>query len=476
MAGLVTARPVEGHWHDRPVPAALLRAGIVAVPFAVAVGTGLLVGRLLPTPHALATTVEWWTLVLAASGAGLVGSDAVCRRLLPLAVLLELSLLFPDRAPSRFRTALRSGSSRHLQELLEEARKAGVEGDPTKTAGTILSLVAALGAHHRPSQGHSERVRAFVDLIAEEMRLPTRDRHRLRWAALLHDVGKVAVPLDILDNTGDLRTEQWTVIRRHPEEGRELVAPLRQWLGQWAMAVEQHHERWDGLGYPAGLQGEEISLGGRIVCVADSFEAMTARRSYQTPMTTDEARTRLAELSGTQFDPAVVRSFLNVSVGRVRWALGPLAVLAQVPVLGGVARAARGVALAGSKAAAVAATAAAVGMAGGPSELGTVAEPPTATVDTSITRPAPTASRSTAPSPDGGTSTSGPSTASQTSSAPSNLGSGTSTTGSTTTATSIAPPLSVPTVTVTVPPVTVTVPTLSPVTVTVPPVTVPKLP
>lgn len=454
---------MEGHWRDRPVQAALLRALIVAVPFAVAVGTGVLVGRLLPTPHTGVTTTLWWGVVLVASAVGLLGSDTVCRRLLPLAVLLELSLLFPDRAPSRFRTALRSGSSRHLRELLEEARKAGVEGDPTKTAGTILSLVAALGAHHRPSQGHSERVRAFVDLIAEEMHLSARDRHRLRWAALLHDVGKVTVPLDILDNTGDLRTEQWAVIRRHPDEGRELVAPLREWLGPWAVAVEHHHERWDGLGYPAGLGGEDISLGGRIVCVADSFEAMTARRSYQTPMTTEAARARLAELSGTQFDPAVVRTFLNVSVGRVRWALGPLAVVAQVPVLGGVARAATHVAAVGGKAAAVAVTAAAVGVAGGPADLG--GDPTPAPTPASVELPAPAAKTRTEPGflPHAPAHTTAP------------RSSGAPLVTSTTTTTLLAdtppttPVVSIPTVTVTLPTLpSATLPTVPPVTATVP--------
>ena len=463
MVGEVTTRPVEGHWRDRPVPAAAIRGAIVAVPFAVAVGAGLLVGRALPAPHTAVPTALWWGAVLVASVLALIGSEKLCRRLLPLAVLLELSLLFPDRAPSRFRTALRSGSSRHLRELLEEARRAGVEGDPTKTAGTILSLVAALGAHHRPSLGHSERVRAFVDLVAEEMHLPVRDRHRLRWAALLHDVGKVTVPLDILDNTGDLRTEQWAVIRRHPDEGRELVAPLREWLGPWAVAVEHHHERWDGLGYPAGLQGEEISLGGRIVCVADSFEAMTARRTYQTPMTTEAARARLAELSGTQFDPTVVRSFLNVSVGRVRWALGPLAVAAQVPVLGSVARAAGRAALVGGKAGAVAATAAAIGVAGGPAALH--ADSSDVPAPASVTRPA----AGTRPAPVGTseattTTTTAPRTASGTSSSSSTVEPTTTTTTSTSLPVVTVPPVTVP---------TVTVPTLP---ITVPPVTVPKLP
>lgn len=342
---------------------------VAALPLVPAIVFALLVGRLLPEPDGPGATLGWWATVLAAAALALLATDVLARRLLPLAALLQLSLLFPDHAPSRFRTALRSGSSRRLRRLIEEAAAAGVEGDPARTANTIITLVAALGAHHRPSQGHSERVRAFTDLLAEELRLPARDRHRLRWAALLHDVGKVGVPPAVLDNRGPLRRDQWETIRRHPDQGRALCAPLRPWLGPWASAIEEHHEHWDGHGYPRGLRGEEISPGGRIVCVADSFEAMTAHRTYQAPLTTEAARVRVAELSGSQFDPSVVRSFLNISVGRLRWVLGPLAVLAQVPMLGGVARAAPHLLAAGAKAGALGIAAGAVALSGGPTGL-----------------------------------------------------------------------------------------------------------
>lgn len=442
------------------------------LPLVPAVGAGMLTGTLLPEPHGAVAVLGWWAVVAVAAAAALFAADSLARRLLPLAVLLELSLLFPDKAPSRFRTALRSGSSRRLKRLVQEAHEAGVEGDASRAAAVIISLVAALGAHHRPSQGHSERVRAFTDLISEELRLSNRDRHRLRWAALLHDVGKVAVPTSTLNNSGPLGPEQWAVVKRHPEDGRKLCEPLRPWLGEWATAVEEHHERWDGLGYPRGLAGEDISLGGRIVCVADSFEAMTAHRTYQTAMTTESARERLAELSGTQFDPMVVRAFLRVSVGRVRWALGPLAALAPLPFVGGVARAAPRVLAAGAKAGALGLATGAVAAAGGPSGLSH--EPASVTTTTAVVARAPT------PAATSGTSAAASSTTSETIDEPTATSTSTSSSATTATSTATTPSsIPLPTVTVTLPPITttslpeITVPT---VTVTLPTVTVPTLP
>ena len=124
---------------------------------------------------------------------------------------------------------------------------------------------------------------------------------------------------------------EWQEIRDHPLEGRRLVAPLAPWLGAWSLAIEQHHENHDGSGYPFGLSGDEISLGARIVSVADAFEVMTAVRSYKKAMSPVAARTELTRCAGSQFDPAIVRAFLNVSIGRLRWVIGPVSWVADVP-------------------------------------------------------------------------------------------------------------------------------------------------
>jgi putative nucleotidyltransferase with HDIG domain len=197
----------------------------------------------------------------------------------------------------------------------------------------VLELVAALSVHDKQTRGHSERVRVFADLIATEMKLPPADRARLRWASLLHDIGKLVVPSEILSKPAKLNETERKNVERHPEEGARLIGPLRSWLGEWAAAVEHHHERWDGRGYPRALAGERISLAGRIVAVADSYEVMTAVRPYRRPIGVVAAREELVRCSGAQFDPAVVRAFLNISVGRLWRVVGLGSWIAQLPLL-----------------------------------------------------------------------------------------------------------------------------------------------
>ncbi len=112
-----------------------------------------------------------------------------------------------------------------------------------------------------------------------------------------------------------------------------MIEPIREWLGPWALAVEQHHENFDGTGYPFGLAGSDISLGARIVSVADAFEVMTAVRSYKGSVSPSDARKELTRCAGAQFDPAIVRAFLNVSIGEQRWIIGPMALLFDVPII-----------------------------------------------------------------------------------------------------------------------------------------------
>jgi hypothetical protein len=263
-----------------------------------------------------------------------VAVDRVARKLLPLSVLLRLTLVFPDKAPSRFALARRAWSVRQLQERVKAAREVGAGDDATTAAENVLLLVAALGAHDRHTRGHSERVRVFTDLLAEALHIPQADRDRLRWAALLHDIGKLEVPAAILNKPGKPDPEEWEALKRHPAEGARLAGPLLPWLGKWGAAIEQHHERFDGAGYPHGVSGPELSMGGRILTVADSFETMTAARSYKKPMSVAAARRELARCSGSQFDPSVVRGFFLVSLGRLWWTVGPLSWLAQLPFIG----------------------------------------------------------------------------------------------------------------------------------------------
>ncbi len=197
-------------------------------------------------------------------------------------------------------------------------------------AERILGLAASLNQHDRLTRGHSERVRALTDVIADQLKLPQPDKDRLRWSALLHDIGKLTVPTAILNKPGKPDERELAVLRQHPAEGARLAAPIADWLGPWAKSIPEHHEKFDGTGYPAGLAGDQISLGARIVAVADCFETMTAVRSYKRPMSTEAARKELADCAGTQFDPMVVRAFLEASLGKRSIVGAPLAALADL--------------------------------------------------------------------------------------------------------------------------------------------------
>jgi hypothetical protein len=325
----------QTRWSARPLQAALLRTFAFLAPIAASILFVQLASRLVAAPReSFWLHVGWWVLLTGAATGVLVLVDRLSRRLLPLAALYRLSLVFPDRAPSRFRVAMRSGSVATLEERVDRARRGTRETTPVEAAERLLALVAALDVHDRLTRGHSERVRAYAQMIGRELRLQKHELDLLNWAALVHDVGKLDVPTEILTKPGKLTDDEWAAIRRHPELGERLVAPLRGWLGEWATAVRDHHERWDGAGYPDGKAAEEISLAGRIVAVADVFDVITSTRSYKAAGSAVDGRSEIARCAGTQFDPGVVRAFLGISLGRSRIATGPLSWLVHAPLLG----------------------------------------------------------------------------------------------------------------------------------------------
>lgn len=317
-------------WASRNGWAWLLRVVLLVLPVAASALAVLSATRVLPRPVAVVPAIAWFAGVVALGTLVMRWVDRSLQRFLPIVMLLRLSLVFPDKAPSRFKLMLKQGTTRQLRRDVD----AGALSSGTQQAAEeLLMLVAELGNHDRLTRGHSERVRAYSDLIAEEMDLTQRERERLHWAALLHDVGKLSVPAEVLNKSGKPTADDWTILRGHPAAASMYLAPLASWLGDWCSAAFQHHEHWDGGGYPDGLEGEKIHLAGRIVAVADAYDTITSIRSYKKATSPHDARIELARCSGSQFDPAVIRAFLNVSVGHLRRVMGPLAWLSHLPLL-----------------------------------------------------------------------------------------------------------------------------------------------
>jgi HD-GYP domain-containing protein (c-di-GMP phosphodiesterase class II) len=235
-----------------------------------------------------------YTVDVMLSAIGLLAAFAAAGRPALVVLVLPLAALL-----SMFATERRSRID-HVIELSQAYR------------GTALVLGDVVEADDAYTGDHTKGVVALAIEVAEEMGLDARGRQRVEFGALLHDVGKIAIPKSIINKPGPLDDDEWALIRTHTVEGQRLLDRVGGLMRDVGLVVRASHERWDGGGYPDGLVGEAIPIEARIVSCCDAYNAMTTTRSYRTAMSAEAALAECFACAGTQFDPAVVAALARV--------------------------------------------------------------------------------------------------------------------------------------------------------------------
>lgn len=180
-----------------------------------------------------------------------------------------------------------------------------------KAHDAVASLVSALNSKDPTTRDHTERCSWYAAEIARELGLDEHEGSILRLASLLHDIGKLVIPDEVLRKPSGLTNSEWELMKQHPSSARHILSQMHS-VAEAVPAIEHHHERYDGAGYPRGLRGEEIPLASRILTVTDAFDAMTSDRPYRKAMSVEDALAELRAHSGTQFDPQIVEIFVRL--------------------------------------------------------------------------------------------------------------------------------------------------------------------
>jgi HD-GYP domain-containing protein (c-di-GMP phosphodiesterase class II) len=288
-----------------PVRASQLRTlGLTALAAVVSLGIGFLLSRRLITPlQELAETSSKIAEGNLAVRAEIHGNDE----------LAQLGTNFNDMAGNI------EALVRRLKQALRQNQELFLE--------TIRTLAAAIDAKDPYTRGHSERVASYSMALSRHLGLKQEEIFRIHIAAILHDVGKLGVKDGILNKPGGLSDEEFEVMRQHPSIGAQIMSPIRM-LKDIIPGIRNHHETWDGNGYPDRLKGDQIPMVARIIGVADTFDAMTTTRPYQKAMTLDYVLEKIRSMSGTRFDPLVIDAFLAaVEAGDI----SPPAMESQLP-------------------------------------------------------------------------------------------------------------------------------------------------
>jgi putative nucleotidyltransferase with HDIG domain len=269
-------------------------------------------------PHALAASPE--TVVVMISGMQTIESAIEALRVGAFDYIMKPFDLRQVEAAVRRALEhyeLRASKRRYEDHLEELVRQRTVELDQALVSledayrSTLKALTAALETRDAETHGHSERVVTFSLRLGRELGLDKAQMTALEFGSLLHDIGKIGVPDAILRKPAKLTDEEWIRMREHPLHGQQILREI-EFLEAAACVVAQHHERWDGSGYPNGLKGSEIDLNARIFAVADAFDAMTSDRVYRRGRPYEAAAEELDKWSGRQFDPQIVEAFHRV--------------------------------------------------------------------------------------------------------------------------------------------------------------------
>jgi len=183
-------------------------------------------------------------------------------------------------------------------------------GLPTAVVETVTSLALAIDAKDHYTEGHSQKVSAYASMIAKAAGRPAEEVEEIRLAALLHDIGKVGIPETILNKSGPLDATEWDTMKTHSDLGSRILDPLEA-MRHIRKMIRHHHEFYDGTGYPDRLEGDEIPYGARVIAIADAYDTITSERTYKKARTPEDAFAELERCAANQFDPQIVRIFVD---------------------------------------------------------------------------------------------------------------------------------------------------------------------
>jgi diguanylate cyclase (GGDEF)-like protein/putative nucleotidyltransferase with HDIG domain len=194
--------------------------------------------------------------------------------------------------------------------LIEQGGGGSADGLPPAVVETVTSLALAIDAKDHYTQGHSQKVSAYAVMIAQALEMDQSEVEEIRLAGLLHDIGKVGIPETILNKSGPLDASEWETMKTHTELGAKILEPLEA-MNRIRLMVRHHHEFYDGTGYPDHLEGEQIPHGARLIAIADAYDTITSARTYKKARTPEDAFGELERCAANQFDPELVRLFIQ---------------------------------------------------------------------------------------------------------------------------------------------------------------------